>query len=100
MTKARATFQTTEPVKDMRMSVSARAWGELIHQLQDGDTSCDLPYQRGSVWTDEQRIMLIFSILSGTPVPALIVNERPRSMWFDKDGGRLPVSAVIDGKQR
>lgn len=94
------TFQTREPVRDQRMSISARTWGELIHQIQRGDTTYDLPYQRGAVWTNEQRIMLIFSILSGTPIPALIVNERPQSMWFDADRNQLPIYAVIDGQQR
>lgn len=95
-----ATFQTAEPVRDLRMDVSARAWGDLIHQVQDGDITYDLPYQRGAVWTTEQRMMLIFSMMSGTPIPALIVNKRPSRMWFDADGGRLPVAAVIDGQQR
>jgi hypothetical protein len=94
------TYQTTEPIQDLRMNVSARAWGDLIHQVQDGDTTYDLPYQRGAVWTTEQRMLLILSLMSGTPIPALILNERPRRMWFDAEGGRLPVVAVIDGKQR
>ncbi len=93
-------YQTSEPVNDLRMQISGRSIGELVRFLQDGDATYDLPYQRGSVWTEEQRIMLIFSMLSGTPVPALIVNDRPHDMWFTADGGRLPTYAVIDGKQR
>jgi hypothetical protein len=94
------TFQTSEPVREIPMNISGRAWGDLIHQLQQDDITYDLPYQRGDVWAYEQRIMLIYSILSGTPVPALILNERPDHMWFALDGSRLPVVAVIDGKQR
>lgn len=94
------TYQTTAPVHELRMNVSARSWGELVHFVQDGDATYDLPYQRGAVWTVEQRMMLIYSILSGTPIPALIVNSRPHSMWFDADGGNLPTYAVIDGQQR
>jgi hypothetical protein len=45
-------------------------------------------------------MLLIYSILSGTPVPALILNLRPVSAWFAPDGTKLPVNAVIDGKQR
>lgn len=100
MAAARPTFQTREPIRDQRMSISARTWGELIHQIQRGDSTYDLPYQRGAVWTDEQRIILIYSILSGTPIPALIVNERPHRMWFDADRNQLPIYAVIDGQQR
>lgn len=94
------TYQTNEPVHELRMSVSGRSWGELIHWVQEGDATYDLPYQRGAVWTYEQRIMLIFSMLSGTPIPALIVNVRPEEMWFDAAGQQLPIYAVIDGQQR
>lgn len=98
--RAPATFQTDAPVREIPMSATGRAWGDLIHQVEDGDISYDLPYQRGAVWMNEQRIMLVYSILSGTPVPALVFNLRPHSMWFDPDGQQLPITAVIDGKQR
>jgi Protein of unknown function DUF262 len=94
------TYQTSEPVHDLRMEISGRSIGEMVRWLQEGDATYDLPYQRGAVWTDEQRIMLILSVLSGTPIPALIINNRPQRMWFDARGGRLPIYAVIDGKQR
>jgi hypothetical protein len=94
------TYQTSEPVHELRMNITARSWGDLVHQVQGGDTTYDLPYQRGAVWTNTQRMMLIFSILSGTPIPALIVNARPDKMWFGPAGERHPIYAVIDGKQR
>jgi hypothetical protein len=55
-------FQTTEPVRELAMNITGRAWGDLIHQVQRGDISYDLPYQRGPVWKPEQRMMLIYSI--------------------------------------
>jgi hypothetical protein len=94
------TYQTSEPVHEIPMNISARAWGDLIHQMDAGDISYEMPYQRGDVWATGQRVMLIYSILSGTPIPALILNDRPESMWFAPDGARLPIYAVIDGKQR
>jgi len=94
------TYQTAVPVEHISLHQSARVWGELVHNIQRGDLSYDTPYQRGDVWTQGQRIMLIHSILSGTPIPALIINRRPRSMWFDADGTQLPLDVVIDGKQR
>jgi hypothetical protein len=57
-----------------------------VRQVEQGDISYDLPYQRGDAWTEGQRIMLIYSILAGTPIPALIVNDRPENMWFGPDG--------------
>ena len=61
-------------------------------------------YQRGSVWTTEQRMGLIKSWLIGLPIPAVIINDRFTHLWpFDKATG-LPeggfMLAVVDGKQR
>lgn len=46
-------------------------------------------YQRGSVWTLDQRRALILSLTQGLPIGAIFVNNRS---VFD--------SAIIDGKQR
>lgn len=94
------TYQTSEPVQNLQMNISARTWGDLVHQVQRDDITYDLPYQRGATWLREQRLMLIYSILSGTPIPALILNERPQKMWFTATGEKLPIYAVIDGQQR
>lgn len=51
----------------------------------------DPPYQRGSVWTAEQRINLIKSMLQGLPIGSIFINERS----IDD-----PHYYVIDGKQR
>jgi Protein of unknown function DUF262 len=101
------TFQTAGPVEELRLNQTARSWAELIANIRDGLTTVDAPYQRGDVWTQEQQMLLIFSILSGTPIPAIIINVRPDRMWADgpdllhgPDGKPLPMVAVIDGRQR
>jgi hypothetical protein len=94
------TYQTREPVRDIRMNVSAMTWGDLTRQVQADELTYDLPYQRGAVWTAGQRIMLVHSILSGTPIPALIINHRPWEEVVAADGTVLPSAAVVDGKQR
>lgn len=50
------------------------------------------PYQRGSVWTDEQRRNLIRSLLMGIPTGTVIVAEQPVST--------ARYLRVLDGKQR
>lgn len=87
------TRQTPAPLEDMRLSATYRPISDLVHGVQRGDYTLDLPYQRGAVWTPDQRVELIHSLMTGTPIPAIIVNERP---WTA--GGA--VYAVIDGKQR
>ena len=94
------TYQTPEPIDRLSLHATSRCWGELVRFVQDGHITYDLPYQRGSVWTGEQRILLIHSILSGTPIPALIINRRPEDTWFGPNGERNPGYAVVDGKQR
>jgi hypothetical protein len=95
------TYQTDGPLADLRLGVSASVWEGVIGQVQKAWMTLDAPYQRGHVWTREQRIMLIKSILTGTPIPTLIINDRPDRMWSDSKGNVTgPAAAVIDGKQR
>lgn len=56
------------------------------------DVDLDPPYQRGSVWTVEQRQDLIKSMLIGLPIGSVTVNDR----GVHKD----PMYSVVDGKQR
>jgi len=53
----------------------------------------DAPYQRGAVWTLEQRQNLIRSLYMGVPVGSTIVSTLP----YRKDG---KLARVVDGKQR
>lgn len=57
-----------------------------------GSYRLDAPYQRGSVWTFEQKQNLVKSLLQQVPLGCLYVNRRD----FPSD----PDAFVIDGKQR
>lgn len=88
------THQTPTPIKHATLSPTSRSlWGQ-VHLLDTGEMTLAAPYQRESVWSEEQRIMLIKSLMSGIPIPALIINERN-----DTAVGQ-PGYAVVDGKQR
>lgn len=60
------------------------------------------PYQRGDVWTDDQRVALVRSWLTGV----VIMADRSTYAWKQAHGGVSPLDsgepmyAVIDGKQR
>lgn len=82
------TRQTTQPLASYGISPSARRARGLYESWQDGDVDLNPPYQRGSEWTEDQRVALIRSFLTGIPIPAIILNDRK------------PVYAVVDGKQR
>lgn len=61
------------------------------------DWVLDPPYQRGSVWTDQQRVALVWSLLRGIPIGSIYINVRdPGHDAYDLRN----VAAVVDGKQR
>lgn len=88
----------TEPV--------ARPVYFFLQEMWDKDSSVmfDMtqPYQRGDVWGLKRRQNLLKSLLSGVPIPAVIVNDRFRASFqapgYDKD--RNWAYAIVDGKQR
>jgi hypothetical protein len=96
------TLQTAAPIERLGLEDSYRSSRELVRMIHDGLMTVDTPYQRGSVWTLRQRIELIRSLLSGTPVPSIIANDRATPAWPHTPDGPAGgyYYAVIDGKQR
>ena len=108
------TLQTTSPIRRMTMQTTNRPAGWLIG-LADRDPhglDMDQPYQRGLVWGETRRRLLIQSLLEGVPVPSLIINDRftaaerapggvlGQREFDDREGGRNWAYAIVDGKQR
>ena len=84
------------------MQASNRSAREIARIFSDGDGDISPEYQRGSVWTEDQRIALVRSWLMGIPIPSIVINDRIFGAWpNDKQGpvGGYAYSA-IDGKQR
>lgn len=97
------TRQTPHPLTHLPMSTSNRQARGLVKQIEDGDLDLNPPYQRGDVWSDDQRVALMLSLLTGVPVPTLIINDRHGHWWTDTatyTPGSGPSYAVVDGKQR
>jgi len=96
------TRQTTAPIERLRLENTYRSARELVNLMRDGLMTSDLPYQRGDVWTLSQRMELVRSWLSGTPIPSIIINDRWNHDWATANGpvGDEPGYAVIDGRQR
>lgn len=86
------TRQTSAPLYEHSLGDQFREAHGLVGLLREGSMSYDLPYQRGDVWTLDQRIGLVRSWLQGLPVPAIVVNNRGYDQQL--------TYAVIDGKQR
>lgn len=89
------TRQTRFPIERLSLTPYNRMAIDLYHQINKGQVLLDPPYQRGSVWTPDQQQDLMYSMLSGYPTGAVILNDRMRGGW-----GHDVAYAVIDGRQR
>lgn len=84
------------PLAEINLSPTNRT---LDHWLVRPDSydpfDLTAPYQRGSVWTDDQRVALIRSLIIGLPVGNVVVAQL--NVTADPDA---PLSRIVDGKQR
>jgi Protein of unknown function DUF262 len=79
---------------------TAMSIGELINwALDEGDSyhgyklNLNPPYQRGAVWTDEQKRDAILSLLQGIPLGNIFVNHSDKKHYTVRP-------SVVDGQQR
>lgn len=82
------------PLKRLSLSQSARSISEITRPSSRADFDLAPPYQRGSVWTEQQRVALVRSVLMGLPIGSITLNERPDPAVDE------PLYAAVDGKQR
>ncbi|MFG2210948.1 DUF262 domain-containing protein [Streptomyces sp. NPDC048638] len=100
------TRQTVRPLEHHNLRTSDRSPREIATSFRHTfGLELDPPYQRGDVWTEDQRVALIRSWLTGTPTGVVILNDRSTPEWKDANGydpterGEA-MHACIDGKQR
>ncbi|MEV7654642.1 DUF262 domain-containing protein [Streptomyces anulatus] len=100
------TRQTPAPLVHLSLSASDRQVRELARSFRE-TFGLDLqpPYQRGRVWSDDQKVALIRSWLTGTPTGVVIFNDRATAEWqaangYDPTERGEPIYACIDGQQR
>lgn len=99
------TRQTPAPLTRLNLTTENRSAREMARMVDDGLTDINQPYQRGDVWSTDQRIALVRSWLSGIPVPAITINDRGTGAW-QRANGSSPLNtgkgiyACVDGKQR
>ncbi len=74
------------------MRISTSEWS--VRMLTDFQhrMNTDAEYQRGKVWSEPQRVLLIDSILRGFAIPTIFLRKH--------DGGDEYLFDVVDGKQR
>lgn len=100
------TRQTTAPLAQTNLNATHRRASELARSFRgEFGLVLDPPYQRGEVWTPDQEMALIRSLLTGIPTGAVILSDRVNDGWRKTYGTDPyetgePAYAVIDGKQR
>jgi len=95
------TRQTTAPLPVYGLNGSTRSVRDIVRGMVP-QMEMNPPYQRGPVWSYDQRIGLVRSWIMRVPVPAVIIDDRSSYNWTGPDpyDGNLPIWAVVDGKQR
>lgn len=69
------TRQTNSPMFHRNMEVSTRGVREMWSMVKIGEIDMSPPYQRGDVWTLDQRISLIRSWLEGNPTGSVVLRR-------------------------
>jgi hypothetical protein len=83
------------------MQPTSRFFTDIVFQIRGGKLDLNPSYQRGDVWTIDQRRNLIKSLLIGIPVASIVFNRRGGNTgWTRNEGESKYWSACIDGKQR
>ena len=98
-------LQVDKPFERLSLDTSNRVAPELVRMIDEGQLDTEPPYQRPSIWSEDQRRNLVRSWLQGIPVPAITINDRTTSDWAAANGlDRLRsgkgMYSVVDGKQR
>jgi hypothetical protein len=96
------TRQTAVPLDHNSLNPSFQAARSLVENIKCGELILDPPYQRGSVWTLDQRIALVESWLRGLPAGVVILSDRGEGLWNGPDpyATGKGIWACVDGKQR
>lgn len=80
------------PLPEVRLSPLAYTFGHWMPRQDHEHIDLNPPYQRGSVWSVEQRRALVKSLIMGIPIGSLIVSVQPETSEVHY--------RVVDGKQR
>lgn len=100
-------LQTREPIEHVTLNPSFMPVTELVGRVKRGELDLDPPYQRGRIWTPDQRVGLVLTWLRGLPAGVVILSDRCSHEWTSAHPDMNPNTnadepwwACIDGKQR
>ncbi|MEU1434033.1 DUF262 domain-containing protein [Streptomyces sp. NPDC005786] len=96
------TRQTAAPLDHTSLNPSFQSARWLAQRVTDGEIDANPPYQRGSVWTLDQRVALVQTWMRGLPAGVVILADRGNGAWAGSDPWKTGQGmwAIVDGKQR
>lgn len=100
------TRQTAAPFEHVSLNPSFQSAAWLARRVVEGEIDANPAYQRGSVWSRDQRIALVQTWLRGLPAGVVILADRCNRKWATANPDSDPyetgkgIWAVVDGKQR
>ncbi|MEU0030734.1 DUF262 domain-containing protein [Streptomyces sp. NPDC006335] len=96
------TRQTAAPFDHVSLNPSYQSARWLARRVVEGEIDANPSYQRGSVWTEDQRIALVQTWMRGLPAGVVILADRGNGAWIGDDPWQTGQGmwAVVDGKQR
>lgn len=85
--------EDVSPEGETEIVVYSRDWtiATIINQIEQKNIDLNPKFQRRNAWDDTRRSMLIESLVTGLPVPEIVLAEDPK---------KRKAFIVIDGKQR
>ncbi|MFJ4680554.1 DUF262 domain-containing protein [Kitasatospora sp. NPDC088783] len=100
-------LQSPRPLEHHSLRPAFKNLSELVKRVEEGELDLGPAYQRGDVWTTEQRLYLVKSWLLGVPTGAVVLSDRTNPRWTAAHPDRNPNNTVgepmwacVDGKQR
>ncbi|MNK58665.1 hypothetical protein D3C87_777550 [compost metagenome] len=89
-------FETLKRYSFTTSNIPVGSWRSYSN---GGDLNFDAPYQRGLVWSLEQKVRLIDSLWTGLGIPAVYVREHEitsDNAWMEIVDGKQRVSAILE----
>ena len=83
--------------EDIKISYSNVTIKSLLHRYYFFGINCNPSYQRGSVWTDDDRELLLETIFMGGEIGRFVLKNIDMDEWHENQNY---LYEIIDGKQR
>src|ERR1700734_4332946 len=85
-------------MKTFRGKRSIQSWTvrHIVEAVESGELDLETEYQRDPIWSKEQKVRLIDSILQDIDIPKIYLAEFSREKRFECIDGKQRINCIID----